>query len=503
MLLRRKWTASALLPMLLIAALAVSARLAEGADEGNRDAGAARAASPAPAPEPIPTSTFFNVLLPDGADPWVIRSKDGRYLSLVTTGSNVVLRRSTSLSAMGSGERRVIWQPEPGSPYGRDLWAPELHRLEGKWYVYVAADDGENANHRMVVLENPEEDPFEGTFAFKGKIADLAEDRWAIDGTVFQAGGQTYFLWSGWEGTENTRQCLYLAPMKNPWTLAGPRVRISCPTLDWEMRGAPPAINEGPQAIVRDDRVMIVYSASGSWTNHYCLGLLSATVGHDLLSPASWTKHAQPIFQSGNSVIAPGHCSFTTSPDGHEDWIVYHAARFPGAGWTRSVRAQPFHWNADGSPALGEPVDPDRPISVPSGEPLRLRIEAESAALQEPAHSVSQANASGGARVSGIRGEAHITFALNVDEAGSYAIVVRFGSGGDGRSEASHRLTVNGEEAGTIRYPSSGRGQWSNAYTRVSLAAGANQIVLSPREGSAEVDCLDVILKPISASSDR
>jgi GH43 family beta-xylosidase len=250
-------------------------------------------AAPAPATAAEPgreVGNFFNVLAPDGADPWVWRHTDGRYYLTMTTGRNLTVVRSETLSGLGGGERKVVWTPPEFGPASRNLWAPELHQIDGKWYLYYAADDGDNARHRMYVLENEAADPFLGAFRWKGKLSAPGEDRWAIDGTVFRAGGTLYFLWSGWEGDEDVRQLLYLAPMRDPWTLAGPRVEISRPTLPWEVRGAPPAVNEGPEVLVRGGSVFVVYSASGSWTDHYCLGLLSAPAGANLLDPASWTK---------------------------------------------------------------------------------------------------------------------------------------------------------------------------------------------------------------------
>lgn len=112
----------------------------------------------------------------------------------------------------------------------------------------------------------------------------------------------------------------------------------------------------------------IVYSASGSWTDDYCLGMLTLT-GGDPADATSWTKSAQPVFASTAEVFGPGHASFTTSPDGSQPWIVYHSARFAGAGWDRVIDTQPFRWKADGSPDFGRPVPPDTPLPVPAGEP--------------------------------------------------------------------------------------------------------------------------------------
>lgn len=446
------------------------------------------ASQPAPAADPG-VRNFFNVVAPDGADPWVVRHTDGMYYATMTTGDNVTLWRSATLTGIGSGEQKVIWRPPAKGPNSKEIWAPELHRLRGKWYIYYAADDGENANHRMYVLENGSDDPFQAAFADKGKIADPAADRWAIDGTAFEFGGRLYFLWSGWEGTENVQQILYIAPMENPWTLAGPRVEISRPTHPWEKRGEPPSINEGPQVLVKDGTVHVVYSAAGSWTDHYCLGLLTAKAGSDLLNPASWRKHPEPVFQTGNGVIAPGHCSFTKSPDGKEDWIVYHTARFPGAGWDRLVRAQPFTWNGDGTPRFGEPADPNAPIPLPGGEPPRRRYEAEAG----NANSVREATASTGAAVRvGDRANGPVEVAVRAERNGTYNLTVRFSNRSADKRPAVVTVSAGNAAPRPVQCEYTGEGNWSNAAVRVVLKAGPTAIRFVPRRGTVLLDSIDV-----------
>jgi GH43 family beta-xylosidase len=69
-----------------------------------------------------------------------------------------------------------------------------------------------------------------------------------------------------------------------------------------------------------------------------------------------------------NSVYAPGHNSFFKSPDGTEDWIIYHAnsKSGEGCGRKRSPRTQKFSWNKDGSPNFGVPVKENEILSIPS-----------------------------------------------------------------------------------------------------------------------------------------
>lgn len=437
------------------------------------------------------TSSFFNVVAPAGADPWVLRHNDGWYYATVTTGVNVVLVRSTTISGLAGGERKVVWSAQRG---GKEIWAPAIYHIRGDWYIYVAADDGENAKHRLFVLQNKATGPFQGQFTLKSKIFDPKNDRWKIDGTVAEVRKRLYFIWSGWEGNKNVRQNLYIAPMKSPWALSGPRVLISSPTLGREHRGGPPSVNEGPQVLINDDLVHIVYSAAASWTDDYCLGLLTAKADSNLLSPGSWKKHEVPVFASGNNVYGPGHCCFVKSPDEKEDWIIYHSARFKGAGWTRLLRAQPIGWNENGTPDFGAPAPPNLPIALPGGEPRRLRLEAEAAMLRGSARAVRVAGASGGAKVGYIdTPESSIIFEVPAEEAGDYLIVLRFGNGSPNKSAATHRLAVNDATEKNVRYENSGWDQWSNAFVTVPLKSGVNRVSLGKGDQFAELDCLDVL----------
>jgi GH43 family beta-xylosidase len=237
--------------------------------------------------------------------------------------------------------------------------------VDDKWYIYVAASDGDNATHRMHVLERAAADPF-GPFTYKGQIS-AATNRWAIDGTVLQWQGKNYFVWSGWPGFTDGRQNLYIAEMLNPWTLATDRVMISTPQYSWEMHGLP--INEGPQILIEDGKLHIIYSASGFWTPQYALGRLTYNGTGSLLNANSWTKAPQPVFQAAGSVVGVGHASFTTSPDGSENWIVYHAHRDPPAPSgqeLRDVRIQRFSFTADGAPSFGAPLPLNQTMTAPS-----------------------------------------------------------------------------------------------------------------------------------------
>jgi len=316
---------------------------------------------------------FTNPILPTGPDPWVI-FHNGLYYATHSTGNSLKLYRTASISELSKAESKIVWTPPATGMNSKEIWAPEIHRINHKWYLYYAADDGDNYHHRMWVLENENEDPFTESWFDKGEL-ELPDDRWAIDGTIFDHNGSLYFLWSGWEGDVNVRQDIYIARMLNPWTPDKERVQLSKPELPWEIKGVSddlPTVNEGPQILKHGDKLFIVYSASGCWTDDYSLGMLEADAGADLLKATSWKKSQQPVFTKSAEAKAfgTGHNSFFKSPDGTEDWIVYHANPEPGQGCKsyRSPRMQRFSWTPDGRPDFGVPVALGDSIAAPSGE---------------------------------------------------------------------------------------------------------------------------------------
>lgn len=321
--------------------------------------------------------TFTNPLLPAGADPWCMY-KDGYYYYTHTTGRNITLWKTKSIADLKSAEKKVVFTPPAKGPYSKELWAPEIHFLQNKWYIYFAADSGKNIDHRMWVLENSAADPLQGEWTVKGKLT-TPDDKWSIDGSVFEHNRQLYMIWSGWEGDVNGQQNIYMAKMKNPWTVESKRVKISSPEYAWERNGKisnpddPPNVyvNEGPQVLVNGNKLFLIYSASGCWTDTYALGMLSAKSNSDLMDPKSWKKSSEPVFKQSieNSVYAPGHNSFFQSPDGKENYILYHANAKPGqgCGGYRSPRAQKFTWNKDGTPNFGVPVKEGELLLIPSG----------------------------------------------------------------------------------------------------------------------------------------
>jgi GH43 family beta-xylosidase len=263
---------------------------------------------------------------------------------------SICIRRARTMSGIADDPGVFVWHAPPKGGNCHAVWAPELHWINDRWFIYYAADDGENDNHRMWVLESETADP-QGNYRCRGV---LDTQGWAIDGTVMQLeDGRLLFIWSGWPGTTNGQQNLYIAAMRDPVTLILPRVLLCAPDRPWERKAMP--ICEGPQVLRRNGLTFLVYSASGSWTEHYCLGMLIHRSG-DFVNPALWEK-CGPVFQKTEQVWGVGHCSFVKSPCQTQDWILYHSKSKRKHGWDdRDVHAKRFTWTAEGLPDFGAPT---------------------------------------------------------------------------------------------------------------------------------------------------
>jgi GH43 family beta-xylosidase len=233
-------------------------------------------------------------------------------------------------------------------------------------------------SHRMFVLQGKGSNPWDAKWEYKAELDTY--DQFAIDGTYFQHKGQLYHIYSCWyRKYDGWPANLCITKMENPWTVASPfseRQVISVPEHPWEKTPFGRASNdrlssnEGPQQLTnpKTNQTFVIYSGARSDNRNYCLGQLEL-VGDDPMNPSDWRKHPYPVFYQNPSAKAfgVGHASFTTSPDGTEDWIVYHGMQDPTNGWgARTIRAQKFEWNDDGSPNFPKPGY--GPYTVPSGQ---------------------------------------------------------------------------------------------------------------------------------------
>ena len=87
--------------------------------------------------------TFTNPVYPHGADPWVIRDGDSYYYCY-SAGNGVNVNKIESPDKITTDGGVKVYTAPKDTEYSHEYWAPELHKIGGRWYIYVAADDGDN-----------------------------------------------------------------------------------------------------------------------------------------------------------------------------------------------------------------------------------------------------------------------------------------------------------------------------------------------------------------------
>ncbi|SEP82636.1 Beta-xylosidase, GH43 family [Virgibacillus subterraneus] len=304
--------------------------------------------------------TYPNPLIKQRADPYIYKHTDGYYYF---TGSHpeydrIVLRRAKTIKGLPNAEESVLWRKYNSGIMSLHIWAPEIHFIDGKWYIHYAAGDKDDIwAIRPYVLENSTANPFEGEWVEKGQI-NTEFQSFSLDATTFEHNGKRYLIWA--QKVENeTISNLYIAEMSNPWTIKK-QVLLATPKFSWEQEGF--YVNEGAAVIKRNGRIFVSYSASAT-DDRYAMGLLTAEDDSDLLNPKSWSKTKEPVFVSNEETLeyGPGHNSFTVAEDGITDLFVYHSRPYkkiegnPLYDHNRHTRIQQLFWNMNGTPFFGKP----------------------------------------------------------------------------------------------------------------------------------------------------
>jgi GH43 family beta-xylosidase len=324
-----------------------------------------------------PAVSYVNTLIQQRADPHISKHTDGWYYFTATVPEydRIVLRRAQTIQALQDASETTIWRRKSSGVGSGQVWAPELHFIDGKWYIYVALGVANQWRIRAFVLEGTGSNPLTASWVEKG-IIKTNWDTFSLDASTFVANGTRYLIWAQQEPSRSDENSsIMIAPLQNPWTIRGTAVAISRPTLSWERVGY--KVNEGPFVIQKNGKIFLTYSASAT-DHNYCMGMLTASAGADLMNPASWSKSQSPVFVSNANTNqwGPGHNSFTVSEDGQSDIMVYHDRGYrdikgdPLNDPNRRTRVQKLYWKADGTPDFGVPV--------PEGNtPVRLRSAAE------------------------------------------------------------------------------------------------------------------------------
>ena len=306
----------------------------------------------------LPPGKFQNPINP-GPDPWM-DFFEGNYYLTTTQGDAIRMWKSPTVAGLKTAPPVTVWR-DSAPTRSRGMWAPEFHFITNRWYLYYTAtsQDNNDDNHRLHVLESAGRDPL-GPYTYKARLFNPTNDQYAIDASVFQkaSDGSWYCVWAARPG-----HVLYIARLANPWTIAGNAVYRPASGFDCA------EVREGPVVLRHQGRLFLVYSACDTGKPDYKLGLLTADEKADLLDPKSWKQYPRPVFERSDAsgVFGPGHNGFFRSPDGAEDWIVYHGKTSSAYTYRgRTTRVQKINWRADGTLDFGVPLPLDALLEEPS-----------------------------------------------------------------------------------------------------------------------------------------
>ena len=309
------------------------------------------------------TFHFLEPWILQRADPYVLKTDDYYYFTAsVPAYDSIVLRRSRTLAGLKDAEEKVVWKKHESGPMSEHIWAPELHHVFGKWVIYFAGGEKEDVwRIRPYVLVCEGEDPYADAWKEAGPMQCAEDDEFSfrafsLDATTFEDGGARYFVWAEKVSVGKQISNLYIARMENERKLATVQVLLTTPDYAWERVGF--WVNEGPSVIKHDGKLFLTYSASETGAA-YCMGMLTADEGSDLLDPLSWRKERYPVLSTDASkgLYGPGHNSFTKDEEGR-DICVYHARTEekiegnPLYNPNRHAFLMPVKWDENGRPVF-------------------------------------------------------------------------------------------------------------------------------------------------------
>lgn len=309
------------------------------------------------------TTENKSLLVEQRADPFVYKHTDGYYYftGSVPSYDFIELRRAKSIKELQQAETFNIWQKHETGPMSQHVWAPELHYLDGKWYVYFAASEVDDIwKLRPYVIECKGQDPLNDEWIELGQMQAAEGDfktfiDFSLDGTVFENKGKRYFCWAEKTGGQFAASNLYLAEMESPIKLKTAQFMLTTPDYDWERIGF--WVNEGPAVVKNKGKIYITFSASATGAC-YCMGLMEADEASDLLDRNSWKKSRYPLLESDyeKKIFGPGHNSFTVAEDDVTPLSIYHARDYdeivgdPLYDPNRHARVMIVKFDVDGKP---------------------------------------------------------------------------------------------------------------------------------------------------------
>lgn len=142
-----------------------------------------------------------NPFIEQRADPYILRHEGQYYfIASVPQYDRLAIRRADSLEGLRHAEEVVVWRKPETGPMSQLIWAPELHHIDGKWYIYFAATHTQALDalgmfqHRMFAIECADRDPLSGTDRERANQHPVRHLR--LDATTFVHQGKRWYLWA-------------------------------------------------------------------------------------------------------------------------------------------------------------------------------------------------------------------------------------------------------------------------------------------------------------------
>ena len=437
--------------------------------------------------------TSYSNPLYQGEDPWAIYRNGYYYVCTSGPVNPTAVYVSKSRTLLDRGPKIKVW--EDADNYHR-VFAPELHYINGKWYIYLCADASSRSwAHHAVVLEGSTGDPQDG-FINRGILftGDVNGNFQANDFTVLTYNSQLYAFW----GSLNDAYVngVVMAPMASPTSITAYRREIGL-------------MAEGPRAIIRNNKIIMTGAAGAFASKSYCIIAVLYNGTGSIQDRANWTSLGT-LFSTTTDVWGPSRASYTVSADSTEYWMMYHSKIFNADdNGMRQVNIKKFTFKTDDTPDFGTPPGPSAVVAKPSGDPGTGTVyQAESAALTGgAAANSSRSNYTGSGYVDGFTAAgASATFTVQAPDSGNYWVTLRYANGvvvaGEQSSfptvypagKGSLSIYVNGVKAGTTYLDrTTNWNVWMMQGELLTLRAGSNQLAYRFDAGNVGQVALDYI----------
>lgn len=278
---------------------------------------------------------YNNPFISERADPYIVDGKDGYYYftaSYPAYGSvdkgydRIILRRSSTVGGLATADEKIIWSAHPSGIMAKHIWAPEIHKIGGSWYIFYAAGSSSNIWAIRPYVLRCDGDPYTGSWTECGQMQAAPGDQesfagFSLDMTYFENNGKHFVIWAEIKGDSS----LFMAEINpsQPWKLISAPIMLTKPEYDWELVNN--RVNEGPAVLKTENKIYVFFSASGTGSE-YCVGRLEADINSDFMDISSWRKLDHPVLSTADlpGESGPGHNSFVTDEMGNL-LIVYHS----------------------------------------------------------------------------------------------------------------------------------------------------------------------------------